>query len=210
MTTFQKFIKRLFDLAFSTAGLIVFSPIITICIIAATIDFAEFGIFSQTRVGRGGNLFKIRKIRTMKQCSSSDSAVTTSNDPRISSLGQFMRRKKLDELPQLWCVLVGSMSFVGPRPDVKGFADELVGDERHILDIRPGITGPASIKYRSEELILSTVDDPENYNTSVIYPDKTRINIEYMENWSLLKDIRYILITIGLAPIPSDLHHKEE
>ncbi|MDH3511416.1 MAG: sugar transferase, partial [Gammaproteobacteria bacterium] len=106
------------------------------------------------------------------------------------------RRYKLDELPQLWNVLIGNMSFVGPRPDVAGFLDRLEGDDREILKLRPGITGPASIRYRDEEEILAGVDDPERTNIEVIWPDKVRINREYLNNWSFRQDIKYILDTL--------------
>ena len=133
------------------------------------------------------------------------STVTVANDARVTRLGAWLRKSKLDELPQLYNVFVGEMSFVGPRPDVPGFADRLTGDFRQVLDLRPGITGPATIKYRDEEMLLERVSDPENYNKTVIFPDKAKINLEYLNSWSLLKDVRYILVTCKLMQIPSDL-----
>ena len=118
--------------------------------------------------------------------------VTTKNDPRITIIGRLLREYKLDELPQLYNVFVGTMSFVGPRPDVPGFLDELEGADRRLLLIKPGITGPASIKYSNEADLLSQVDDPVAYNAEVIWPDKVRINLEYMDNWSMKADINYI------------------
>ena len=123
--------------------------------------------------------------------------VTTANDPRITKLGSFFRRSKIDELPQLINVLIGDMSFVGPRPDVPGYADKLTGDDRIILSIRPGITGPASLKYRNEELILAKQADPEEYNRTVIYPYKVKINKSYVETWEFTGDIHYIWRTFS-------------
>jgi lipopolysaccharide/colanic/teichoic acid biosynthesis glycosyltransferase len=111
-------------------------------------------------------------------------------------MGRILRRTKIDELPQLWNVLKGDMSFVGPRPDVSGFADKLMGVERAVLSVRPGITGPASLKYSDEEVLLAKVEDPEVYNREVIWPDKVRINLMYIKNWSLVGDLRYLLQTI--------------
>ena len=125
-----------------------------------------------------------------------NTSVTTDKDPRISKIGRFWRKTKIDELPQLWNVLVGEMSFVGPRPDVPGFADKLEGEERLILSIRPGITGPASLRFKNEEEILAAQPDPERYNREVIWPEKVKINLEYIRNYSLRKDIDYIIKTI--------------
>jgi lipopolysaccharide/colanic/teichoic acid biosynthesis glycosyltransferase len=122
--------------------------------------------------------------------------VTTSNDPRITAIGRFFRRTKIDELPQLINVLFGQMGFVGPRPDVPGFADELCGADRIILTVRPGITGPATLRFRNEEEELAAQPDPERFNREVIFVEKVRLNREYVENFSLLKDVRYILLTL--------------
>ncbi len=125
------------------------------------------------------------------------SHVTTAHDQRITSLGRFLRRTKIDELPQLWNVLKGEMSFVGPRPDVPGYADNLTGDERKVLDLRPGITGPATLKYRDEEAILAAQTDPVAYNDAVIWPHKVAINRAYQDNWSLRGDLGYIWRTVS-------------
>jgi lipopolysaccharide/colanic/teichoic acid biosynthesis glycosyltransferase len=122
--------------------------------------------------------------------------VTTGRDRRITWLGRIWRKTKIDELPQLINVLKGNMSFVGPRPDVPGYADRLQGDDRIVLSVRPGITGPATLKYRDEEALLADQDDPERYNNEVLWLDKVRINREYVESWSFWQDIRYILKTI--------------
>jgi lipopolysaccharide/colanic/teichoic acid biosynthesis glycosyltransferase len=115
---------------------------------------------------------------------------------RITKNGKFFRDTKIDELPQLFNVLFGTMSFVGPRPDVEGYADKLEGEDRLVLTVRPGITGPASLKYKNEEDILAKVDNPKEYNDKVIWPDKVKINMEYIQNWSLKKDIEYIVKSI--------------
>lgn len=134
-----------------------------------------------------------------------NNTVTVGNDPRITPIGRLLRKFKLDELPQLFNVVLGDMSLVGPRPDVSGYADRLVGDEREILELRPGITGPATIKYKYEELLLAQQDSPHDYNDEVIYPDKVRINLDYLRNYSLTTDISYIMMTLGLIDLPSDL-----
>jgi lipopolysaccharide/colanic/teichoic acid biosynthesis glycosyltransferase len=122
--------------------------------------------------------------------------ITTSTDSRITPIGRWLRRYKLDEFPQLWNVLIGKMSFVGPRPDVPGYADRLEGAARTILELRPGITGPASLYFRNEEDLLATSKDPREYNDTVIWPRKVELNLAYAENWSFWKDIGYILITV--------------
>jgi lipopolysaccharide/colanic/teichoic acid biosynthesis glycosyltransferase len=164
--------------------------------IFATIDIGAGGFFTQTRVGRHGQIFKVIKIRTMRNDENISTSITGSDDPRITRLGRWLRRMKLDELPQLVNILLGQMSFVGPRPDVPGFADKLRGDDRIILELRPGITGPATLKYRNEEEIVAEQDDPEAFNRTVIWPDKVRINKEYANNYSLSGDLRIILETI--------------
>ena len=132
----------------------------------------------------------------MREVPSFDTVVTTSHDPRITRLGRILRKTKIDELPQLINVFLGQMSFVGPRPDVPGFADKLVGPDRIILTIRPGITGPATLKYCKEEELLALQTDPEQYNLEVIFPDKVRINREYIEHYRFWNDIKYILQTV--------------
>lgn len=143
-----------------------------------------------------GKLFDVVKLRTMRDVAGIDTTATTRTDPRITKGGAFLRRFKLDELPQLWNVLTGDMSFVGPRPDVPGFADKLTGKDRIILSVRPGITGPATLKYKDEEEILAKQKNPDRYNREVIWPEKVTINREYIENYSFFKDIYYIFKTI--------------
>jgi len=198
--------KRLFDLVFSVIGLLLLFPFIVISVLISRYDTGGSGIFSQQRVGRYGRLITVYKIRTMHYKNSDKNlTITALNDNRITPAGKYLRKWKIDELPQLWNVLKGDMSFVGPRPDVPGYADELTGENREILKLRPGITGPASIKYSDEELILQLSTDAVNYNDTVIYPDKVKLNLKYIKNWSLIKDIRFILITCGLLARPSCL-----
>lgn len=196
MTRSARLAKRSFDVIVSVAGLVIFGWIIAIAWVLAALDTRSNGFFIQQRIGMNARPFTTRKIRTMRNRPGYFSTVTTSEDPRITRLGQFLRRSKIDELPQLFNVLLGQMSFVGPRPDVPGFADKLVGDDRIILSVRPGITGPATIKYRDEEKLLASVSDPDAYNKNVIYPDKVRLNRNYIENWTFWGDVRYILDTI--------------
>ena len=152
--------------------------------------------FNQKRVGQEGKLFTLHKFRTMTM-GHQGSSVTVAGQSRITPLGKFLRKYKLDELPQLFNILKGEMVFVGPRPDVEGYADKLVGEERKILKLRPGITGPASLKYANEEEILAQQKDPQKYNDEVIYPDKVRINLNYYYNRNLWMDFKIILQTVG-------------
>jgi len=188
--------KRLFDVIFSICGIVIFFIIIFIAWIVASIDTKSNGFFCQTRIGRNGKKFTMYKIKTMINSDTNNTSVTTRNDPRITKIGGFFRRTKIDELPQLWNVFTGKMSVVGPRPDVSGFADKLMGVESLILTIRPGITGPAAIKYRHEEALLADKLNPNKYNREVIWPDKIAVNLEYIHNWSLLLDIKYIFATV--------------
>ena len=152
-------------------------------------------LFRQTRIGRRGKPFTIFKFRTMT-VGHGGSSVSVAGESRITPLGAVLRKYKIDELPELWNVLVGDMSFVGPRPDVPGYADRLQGDDREVLELRPGITGPASLKYRNEEELLAAVDNPQEYNDTVIYPDKVRINRYYLHNYSFVSDIKMIVCTV--------------
>jgi lipopolysaccharide/colanic/teichoic acid biosynthesis glycosyltransferase len=193
----QAFAKRSFDVVLACIGLLLTGWLILLAWLLATIDTRSNGLFMQERVGRHGKPFTLVKIRTMRPVAGEGTHVTTATDPRITRLGRFLRATKIDELPQLVNVLTGSMSFVGPRPDVPGFADRLAGDDRIILAVRPGITGPATLKYRHEEQLLAGQADPESYNRDVIYPDKVHINKEYVRNWSFRGDLAYILRTVA-------------
>ncbi len=192
----SRFAKRLFDILLSFTGLVLSGWLIVLAISIASIETRCNGLFSQVRVGRNGKLFTVYKIRTMYAQQEAGTSVTTSSDSRISASGRIFRKSKIDELPQLLNVLFGQMSFVGPRPDVPGFADLLAADDAIILSVRPGITGPATIKYKNEEQLLSLQPDPEQYNREVVFPDKVRINREYVESYSFCKDIYYILKTV--------------
>lgn len=192
----QVFQKRMFDFVLALFGLLATWWIIFLAWLAASIDTHSNGFFVQKRVGRNGKIFRVVKIKTMRPDAQYKTTVTQRGDPRITLLGAFFRRTKIDELPQLWNVLLGDMSFVGPRPDVPGFADKLEDEERAMLSICPGITGPATLKYRNEEELLAQQDDPEAYNLEVIWPDKVQINLAYIQNWTLKLDLKYIFQTI--------------
>ena len=191
-----RFLKRAFDIVFALIGIFFTWWIILIAIVMSSVETKSFGIFTQKRVGKEGRLFSVFKIKTMKPVKGLNTTVTTANDMRITKNGKFFRNTKIDELPQLFNVLLGSMSFVGPRPDVEGYADRLEGEDRIILSIRPGITGPASIKYKNEEEILAKQTNPKKYNDEVIWVDKVKINREYIQEWSFKKDIEYIIKTV--------------
>jgi lipopolysaccharide/colanic/teichoic acid biosynthesis glycosyltransferase len=189
-------LKFWFDRIVSFLGLFFLWPILII--IALIIRVKMPGgpvIFKQRRVGKDAKLFTMFKFRTM-MVTHSGSSVSVAGESRITPFGAVLRKYKLDELPELWNVLIGDMSFVGPRPDVPGYADKLEGDDRIILKMRPGLTGPASIKYRHEDKILAEQDDPLRYNDEVIWPDKVKINKEYYENWSVWRDISILWKTI--------------
>lgn len=202
MSTGQRFLKRSFDLIGALIGLILVSWLIVLCWILAAVDTRASGFFRQARVGKHGEPFRIVKIRTMRVTAGEQTNVTTARDARITQLGQFLRRTKLDELPQLWNVLIGQMSFVGPRPDVPGYADRLQGRDREILSLRPGITGPASIALRDEQELLAKSDDPERYNDEVLWPAKVRLNLRYLREYRFTFDLLLILATLfpALAP----------
>lgn len=198
--------KYLFDRTASLVGLLVLWPILIVISLLIKVKMPGGPvIFKQRRVGRNGKLFTMYKFRSMTVCHSG-SSVSVAGESRITPFGSILRKYKLDELPELWNVLKGDMSFVGPRPDVPGYADRLQGEDRLILKLRPGITGPASLKYANEEEILAQVSDPVKYNDEVIFPDKVRINLNYYHNHTFWGDIRLIFQTIfrsyELAEIP--------
>jgi len=189
-------IKRTFDFCSSLIGLIVLFPILILISFAIKIGSKGPVLFSQKRVGKDGKLFTLIKFRSMTVQQESNSTSTARGDVRITKIGEFLRKHKLDELPELWNVIKGEMSLVGPRPDVPGYADGLKGKDRDILKLRPGITGTASLKYANEEEILASQEDPQKYNDEVIFPDKVKVNLEYYENQSLWLDIKIIFATI--------------
>ena len=196
MTHRQALVKRSLDVVLAGVGLVLTAPVQVAGWIAATVSTGRNGLFRQQRIGRGGSPFVVLKLRTMRDQPELTSTVTTTRDDRVTRTGAWLRRYKIDELPQLWNVLRGDMSLVGPRPDVQGFADVLTGDDRIVLTVRPGITGPAALAYRHEEEILAAVPDAETHNRDVVWPDKVRINREYVHGWTMAGDLTYILESI--------------
>lgn len=188
--------KHLFDITFAFFGLLFLWPLLLVVAILIRIKMPGGPvIFRQQRVGKDGKFFTMYKFRSMT-VNHGGSSVSVAGESRITPLGEKLRRYKIDELPELWNILKGDMSFVGPRPDVPGYADKLEGEDREILKLRPGITGPASLKYRNEEEILATVDNPQEYNDTVLYPDKVRINLYYLKHYSFTADIKMIICTV--------------
>ncbi|AZI66619.1 sugar transferase [Kaistella daneshvariae] len=177
--------KRLFDFIFSLLALLLISPVLMIAALIAGWDTHSNGFFIQERVGQFGKLFKIVKLRTMD--------IKTQS---ISTFGRFLRKSKIDELPQLYNVLIGEMSVVGPRPDVAGYYDILKGEARKILELKPGLTSEASLKYFDEDALLAQQEDPLLYNDTVLFPDKVRMNLEYYYNRSFLGDLKIIWKTL--------------
>lgn len=203
-------LKWIFDRLVSFIGLCFLWPVLLIVAILVKIKMPGGpAFFVQKRVGKGGKLFDCHKFRTMT-VKHSGSTVSVAGDSRITPFGAKLRHYKLDELPGLWDVLIGNMSFVGPRPDVPGYADQLQGDDRRVLELRPGITGPATLKYRLEDEMIaeyvaqkhSSGDKREaqeiavEYNDTVIYPDKVRLNCYYYHHYSFIKDIQMIVCTV--------------
>ena len=207
-------IKWLFDKLVSFIGLLFLWPVLLIVAIMVKIKMPGGPVFfTQKRVGRHGKLFTMHKFRSMT-VAHGGSSVSVAGEARITPLGAKLRKYKLDELPELWDVLIGNMSFVGPRPDVPGYADRLKGDDRRMLELRPGITGPASLKYRDEEELLAVIDKTlssgeevklgdgrviksvQDYNDLLIFPDKVRINLYYLDHYSFWTDIRMIVCTV--------------
>lgn len=188
-------LKWLFDRTMALIGLLFLWPVLLVVAILIKCQMPGPVLFVQPRVGKDGKLFNCHKFRSMN-VGHGGSSVSVAGEARITPLGAKLRKYKLDELPELWDVFIGAMSFVGPRPDVPGYADKLQGEDRIVLMLRPGITGPATLKYRNEEELLATVKDPIRYNDEVIYPDKVRINRYYAENYSFIKDIQMIFCTV--------------
>lgn len=197
MNARQQRIKRAFDLAVTTPLLVALAPLIAVLAALARRDTGGSGIFRQTRIGRYGVPFQVLKLRTMRVDVEADTTVTTRDDPRITPLGAWLRRTKLDELPQLVNVVRGDMSLVGPRPDVRGWYDELVGEDRVLLEVRPGITSPAALAFRDEEALLAEEDDPVVYNRDVLWPRKVALNRKWLDTWNLAADIRCLLRTLS-------------
>lgn len=190
------FLKNVFDFAASLVGLLILFPFLLLVALIIKIRMPEGPVlFTQERVGKGGRFFTMYKFRSMT-VSHSGSSVSVKGESRITSFGALLRAYKIDELPELWNVLTGDMSLVGPRPDVPGYADRLQGEEREILKLKPGITGPASLKYRREEELLAQQADPQRYNDEIIFPDKVRINLNYLKHQSFGLDLKIIIYTL--------------
>ena len=203
-------LKFIFDRVVALVGLLFLWPVLLVVAILVKIKMPGGpAFFVQKRVGRGGKLFNCHKFRSMT-VKHSGSSVSVAGDSRITPFGAKLRHYKIDELPELWDVLIGNMSFVGPRPDVPGYADKLVGDDRDVLKLRPGITGPATLKYRLEDEMISEYVAKKQaegdtrpmqeiaieYNDKVIYPDKVRLNCYYYRHYSFWKDIEMIFATV--------------
>lgn len=215
-------LKWVFDRVVSLLGLLLLWPLLLVVVILIKVNMPSAPVFFvQKRVGQGGKLFDCHKFRTMipvgnregaeaKKGDKGWSTISVAGDSRITSLGAKLRHYKIDELPGLWDVLRGKMSFVGPRPDVPGYADKLTGDDRDVLKLRPGITGPATLKYRLEDEMIAdyvatcqaagdsrqSQEIAEDYNDNVIYPDKVRLNCYYYRHYSFLKDLQMVFCTV--------------
>lgn len=191
-------LKRFFDIVASGIGLLVLSPLFVLMALWIKCDSKGPVFYRQTRVGRHGKDFRLFKFRSMRVGSDRKGLITVGgHDPRITRSGYFIRKYKLDELPQLINVFTGDMSLVGPRPEVRKYVDLYTPEQRHVLDVRPGITDPASIRYRNENELLGAADDPERYYVDVIMPDKLRINLDYVANQSFGHDLRIIFQTFA-------------
>ena len=203
------FFKPIFDRTIALIGLLVIWPFLLVIALLVKVKIGSPIFFVQNRIGKDGKPFRMHKFHTMRE-DDNMSPVTMAGESRITPLGAKLRKYKLDELPELWDVLIGKMSFVGPRPDVPGYADQLQGDDRDMLRLRPGITGPASLKYRDEENLIAeyvkqakTQGDPRSeqdialwYNDNILWPDKVRINCYYYRHYSFVKDIQMIFCTV--------------
>jgi len=202
-------LKPFFDRIISFVGLLIIWPLLLVIALLVRVKIGKPVFFVQERIGKGGKPFKIHKFRTM-DVGCDESPVSVAGEERITPFGAKLRHYKLDELPELWDVLIGNMSFVGPRPDVPGYADQLEDDDRDVLKLRPGITGPATLKYRLEEEMIADYvaqkqqqGDPRDaqeiaveYNDTVIYPDKVKLNCYYYRNYSFWMDIKMLFATV--------------
>lgn len=176
-------IKKVFDIAFGIVLLVVFFPLIFVSVIVATLSTQSTGVFTQTRIGIQAKRFTIYKLKTMKH-------------GKVTAMGKWLRKYKIDELPQLWNIIKGDMSFVGPRPDIPGYYDKLIGEDRKVLQLKPGITSLAAIKYRNEEQLLAQQENPLQYNDEIIFPDKVKMNLDYLKKRSFWYDMKIIFLTL--------------
>jgi lipopolysaccharide/colanic/teichoic acid biosynthesis glycosyltransferase len=189
-----KFFKELFDYILASLALVILFPLLITVGLIVGFTMGWPVVYTQRRIGQNGKPFKLHKFRSMKKIKS-NTTVAAQEQNRITRFGRFMRKYKLDELPELWNIIRGDMSFVGPRPDVPGYADKLTGKDRVILQLKPGLTGAASLKYMYEEELLAKQENPQEYNDKVIFPDKVQVNKKYMEKWSLWLDLKIIILT---------------
>lgn len=192
--------KRLFDIVASALGLLVLSPILIILAIWIKLDSKGPVFYRQVRVGKGNKDFRIYKFRSMVVGADKGSLVTIGGrDPRVTRSGYYIRKYKLDELPQLINVLVGDMSLVGPRPEVRHYVDYWTEEQLHVLDVRPGITDPASIKFRNENELMENVEDPENYYINVIMQEKIQLYLDYVQEVSFFYDLKLMFKTFWIV-----------
>ena len=190
--------KRLFDITASGLGLLVLSPLFLILAVWIKLDSPGPVFYRQVRVGRGNKDFRLFKFRSMRVGSDKKGLITVGgHDPRVTRSGYYIRKYKLDELPQLINVFIGDMSLVGPRPEVRKYVDLYTPEQLHVLDVRPGITDMASIRYRNENELLEQAADPEQYYRDVVMQDKLRINLEYIADHSFIKDLKIIFMTFN-------------
>lgn len=190
--------KKLFDFAFSIAGLVILSPLFLVISVWIKLDSKGSVFYKQVRVGKNNSDFKLYKFRTMRTDSDKSGLLTVGGrDPRITGAGYFLRKFKMDELPQLFNIAAGEMSFVGPRPEVRKYVDMYNDEQRKVLSVLPGITDVASIKYRNENELLEKAEDPESYYIESIMPDKLKLNLDYIEQRSFTNDIKVIFKTLA-------------
>lgn len=200
--------KRVVDLAVAVPLLLLLLLPMMVIAAAVLITSGPPVLFSQERIGRFGSRFRILKFRTMTRSSEAGGPVTIAGDPRITGIGKLLRKWKLDELPQLWNIIRGDMSLVGPRADVPGFMDRLQGEDRLILRLRPGLTGPATLAYRNEEALLAAQRDPDKFNAEVVFPDKVKINKTYLDTLSFGADVHCLSATFAALWKTDDYAHR--
>jgi len=195
--------KRVFDFVVGVIALLLLSPMLLVVALLVRLSSKGPAIYRQKRVGRDGKVFRIAKFRSMFEAADKTGpAITSTGDPRITPVGRVLRLGKLDELPQLWNVVLGDMSLVGPRPEVPAYVDFYSDSQRRVLTVRPGITDPASIAYRWEEKLLGARPDPERYYRDVVLPEKLAMNLDYIDRISLSYDLSLLLRTTGILFSP--------
>jgi lipopolysaccharide/colanic/teichoic acid biosynthesis glycosyltransferase len=200
---YEKHGKRVFDLAASAIGLLLLSPLLLILALLVKLTSRGPVLYRQERVGRAGRIFRITKLRSMfEDADNRGPLITSANDSRVTPVGRMLRRLKFDELPQLWNVVKGDMSLVGPRPEVPRYVEFYSAAQRRVLAVRPGITDPASLVYRNEENVLAAQSDPDAYYRNVVLADKLNMNLEYLGNISFSYDLFLVLLTTGIVYIP--------